>query len=95
MAELMLVFVGPSLNFLLYMVAGGKFRATFRETFGDLLRLIGELASRAWRRISERICWSTEVCDDQLCPEREAVQPINDMTSPRAKSLNDMTSQVS
>jgi hypothetical protein len=52
----LLIFVGPSLNFLVYMVAGGKFRAAFRETFGGLLRSIGELTSRAWRRISGRIC---------------------------------------
>jgi hypothetical protein len=82
--SILLVFVSPSLNFLLYMVAGGKFRTAFRETFGGLLRSNGVLASRAWRRISERNFWSTEVSDDQLCPEREAAQPLNDMTSPRA-----------
>jgi hypothetical protein len=44
----LLTFFGWSLNFLLYMVVGGKFRAAFRETFGGLLGCVRNRVSNVW-----------------------------------------------
>ena len=61
----LLLYIGPSLNFIRYIVIGGKFRAAFRETFSGLLSYCRKRMISVWQRASARI-WTTELATSHL-----------------------------
>ena len=93
LVSVLLVYIGSSVNFAMYMLIGGKFRAAFRETFGGLRGYIRDRVSSAWQIVSTRI-WTTEHVKSRperdaelplgvmtLCPERDSELPLGVMTS--------------
>ena len=78
LVPVLLVYIGSSVNFAMYMLVGGKFREAFRETFGGLLGYIRDRVSSAWQTVSTRI-WTTEHVTSR--PERDAELPLGVMTS--------------